>query len=329
MIYCYAEPNSRGLGWTQTDNGIEYPNPRGGKLTFRYDEDFKGRLVDKFTEPISDTNGIISNITKDVTNLYFDEKTCSPLLTFPETGFNKTILLLSINIKNKIIHWMDNDNVMILKSMSTDDTLVLVVAYPEKDAGVFSLVLRSDDVSNKDYVLYRFNSEKWLSDTDSSPEIETGNMLELMHIKEKYAGMAVLDPRTARANMKEYAFVIFGGEDKETGRAYRYKIRRFRPSKPTRLILCHKRDFASMSSEYTSMDSKHMIVMFSTLKELQQEILRLKAEGYEAATLYMNISSLKSEGFNLYKNNYNLVKDTFGICNILFNNGKIHKVFKR
>jgi hypothetical protein len=99
-----------------------------------------------------------------------------------------------------------------------------------------------------------------------------------------------------------------------------FKIHKFRPAKPTCLILTKEEDYNTVRDIIGDNIEKHTIKEFR-MDTLEEIISESREEGYRAVTLFHNVDFIdKAIG-----EHYSPIRRNFQVMNILLNNGKIIK----
>lgn len=120
-----------------------------------------------------------------------------------------------------------------------------------------------------------------------------------------------------------YGINITENDDVEAIESPVYKIKKYRPTSPTHLVLVHKDDMNAMTANNVIMKPERYCIVEFDENDIAEIIAKYRQDGYRAATLYVNTEFLNRDTeFGVY---YETIRNSFTYLNIIINNGKVFK----
>lgn len=103
-----------------------------------------------------------------------------------------------------------------------------------------------------------------------------------------------------------------------------FKINRFRPARPTKVIFTGESDEEALRSVLKYPDSYDIKVFIDDdIDDMTSIITALKESGYKAATLFVNSSDFTGSDDKNYGREFDALRANFKFVNVLLNNGKV------
>lgn len=215
----------------------------------------------------------------------FQAKDCSPALLI-NPKFTRDVLLITLQLNGSIVTDVDSMNSAVLANMIVT-------------GGELAMIASLGDVQK-----------------------ETKLEIELQDSKHNRTRLYSFVRHQGSRNVELVIITVVSEEHVSKPKC---KIRNFRPSKPTELVIVHKNDFAAMKRSGFIDDKHHTILQYSTKSDLHEQILDKTTKGYTAITLYVDTDNIHSAAFDIYKDTSELLTQKFNVFNMLLSNGKIVK----
>jgi len=256
------------------------------------DSDTVSKLV-KMKEPV------ILGDSEKLTSLIHGKKDFNPFIIQSKNNHNTDILLITLNVGKRMIVSISKDFISVLEHYLLDGELTLIVAVNKRSK---PLEIRLYDKYTKSDVVYTVTiNDEEIKDVVEGTEIITEVVGKVVYSKK------ILDSK----NEKEYR---------------PYIISNFRPSRPTHTIFALKSDVNKLRELHPkfSNTSAFNIVEFNNI-ELPYIIKEIKAQRFNAVTLFVDSEYYNNRVKKFYSNALSLLEHDFKIFFIMLNNGNILK----
>lgn len=234
----------------------------------------------------------IYNIYDKTTNISYDNKTHRPNIS--ETGDNKDIFLLGIDIENSIITDMTRQDLFVIGFIIARNSLFMIASVK---AGCEAFHITTYNKENKVETTYNF-----AIGTNTEVNLADRTTVEITHVD-------------------------------KAGYVEPFKIRTFRPSRSTHLLFVKNTDKelaekVAAEGKIFAMD-KNEIVYFEDGDQLSDFIKTYLNYGYSAATILTSLDNIKGEQFGDYEHYIFLMRSVFNVNNIILGGLTPPAVIKR
>jgi len=243
-------------------------------------------------------------LTSTPTSIIYGKKDFNPFIVESKNEHNTDIMLITLNIGKRMLVNISKQFICLLENYSLEGELTIIASINKKDNPLEIKLYDKYTKSDIDYTFTIIEDSLISTDVDKSngDEIEITNKINRLLFSKKIV------------------------ESKNGDKYTPYIISNYRPNRPTHTIL-------SMRSEVSILKSLHQkysntnafnIVEFNNV-ELQYVIEELKAQRFNAVTLFVNSEYYNNRVKRTYSNALSQLEHHFKVFFIMLNNGQIIK----